>query len=198
MKKRFAMLAAAALTAAVLAGCGEEPAAPGGEAAPTKTESVQEPVKTEDPVQENGGEVENTEPEGNGEAVTDVSADAIYAEIEAQFELPDLYLGDADWIMNNYGLDASALDSYVCAEGDELHADRIFIIKTKGGNDVADVEGKLESVYGQLSSQEMLDYLPDQADMIKAASVKKSGDYVYLVISPDMDAIEAIITSMIG
>lgn len=117
----------------------------------------------------------------------------IYAKISSAFTLPDLYQGDDDWILNNYGLDASKLEDYVCAEGDELHADRIFIIKTKDSADVADVESKLNAVYGQLSSPEMLDYMPEQADTIKAGRIVSSGNYVYLLISPDADGIEAII-----
>ena len=117
----------------------------------------------------------------------------IYAKISSAVTLPDLYQGDDDWILNNYGLDASKLEDYVCAEGDELHADRIFIIKTKDSADVADVMSKLNAVYGQLSSPEMLDYMPEQADTIKAGRVVSSGNYAYLLISPDADAIEAII-----
>ena len=117
----------------------------------------------------------------------------IYAKISSEYTLPDLYQGDDDWILNNYGLDASKLEDYVCAEGDELHADRIFIIKTKDSADVADVESKLNAVYGQLSSPEMLDYMPEQADTIKAGRVVSSGNYAYLLISPDADGIEAII-----
>lgn len=117
----------------------------------------------------------------------------IYAKISSSFTLPDLYQGDDDWILNNYGLDASKLEDYVCAEGDELHADRIFIIKTKDSADVADVVSKLNAVYSQLSSPEMLDYMPEQADTIKAGRVVSSGNYAYLLISPDADGIEKII-----
>ena len=44
----------------------------------------------------------------------------------------------------------------------------------------------------------MLSYLPDQADMIKAASVKKDGNVLYLVISPDASGIEKIITDSLS
>ena len=122
-----------------------------------------------------------------------LSPEEIYAKISSSFTLPDLYKGDDDWILNNYGLDAAKLDGYVCAEGDEIHADRIFIIKTKDSADVADVVSKLNAVYSQLSSPEMLDYMPEQADTIKAGRVVSSGNYAYLLISPDADGIEAII-----
>ena len=136
---------------------------------------------------------QNGEVSGTVTAVQAKLPKDIYAQISSSFTLPELYQGDDDWILNNYGLDASKLEDYVCAEGDELHADRIFIIKTKDSADVADVVSKLNAVYGQLSSPEMLDYMPEQADTIKAGRVVSSGNYAYLLISPDADGIEAII-----
>ncbi len=117
----------------------------------------------------------------------------IYDKISSTYDVKDLYLGDDDWILNYYGLEAGKLDGYVCAEGDEIHADRVFIIKLKDQADAEGVKEKLNAIYEQLSSPEMLDYLPDQADTIKAGRVVSSGSYVYLLISPDADGIEAII-----
>ena len=60
----------------------------------------------------------STTDEGNqgGEIVGTVTAAEaqlpkdIYARISSSFTLPDLYQGDDDWILNNYGLDASKLE----------------------------------------------------------------------------------------
>ena len=117
----------------------------------------------------------------------------IYENIKSGYELPDMYEADADWLMNYYGIDASVLDDYVFAEGDEVHADRVIILKVKDEADIPPVQEKLEALLGQLQSPEMLSYLPEQADMIKEGSVKKQGDVLYLVISPDADGIEKVI-----
>ncbi len=117
----------------------------------------------------------------------------LYASIKEQVELPEMYEGDADWLMNNYGIDTGKLSDYVFLEGDEVHADRLIILKVKDAADMPAIEEKLDNLLGQLSSPEMLSYIPEQAPMIQAASVKKKGDTVYLVISDKAGQIEGII-----
>ena len=109
-----------------------------------------------------------------------------------------MYEADDDWLMNYYGIDASMLSNYVFAEADEVHADRVIILEVASEDNIPEIEEKLDAVLGQLSSPEMLSYLPDQADMIKAASVKKDGNVLYLVISPDASGIEKIITDSLS
>ncbi|WP_026511504.1 DUF4358 domain-containing protein [Butyrivibrio sp. LC3010] len=119
----------------------------------------------------------------------------IYEKIKATYTLPEMYEADADWLMNYYGIDAGMLSDYVFAEADEVHADRVIILNVADSGNVAEVKEKLEAVLGQLSSQEMLDYLPDQADIITSARIKQEGNTLYLVISPDAEGIEEIIKS---
>ena len=126
-------------------------------------------------------------------AATPLKATEIYDKIKAAYTLPDMYEADADWLMNYYGIDAGMLSDYVFAEADEVHADRVIILNVAEESNVSAVEEKLNSVLEQLSSPEMLSYLPDQADIIKAASVKKQGNTLYLVISADAEGIEDII-----
>ncbi|MCR5250653.1 MAG: DUF4358 domain-containing protein [Lachnospiraceae bacterium] len=155
------------------------------------------PAPTEAAATTDGGSTTDTEQGGETAQAEDLSPQEIYDQIAAKYTLPDLYLGDDDWILNNYGLDASKLDGYVCGEGDEIHADRVFIVKVKDAADVADVKAKLDSVLGQLSSQQMLDYLPEQADIIKAASVKTKGNYVTLFLSADAAGMEEIFNAAV-
>ena len=81
-----------------------------------------------------------------------------------------MYLADDDWLMNYYGIDASLLSDYVFAEADEVHADRVIMLKVKDTADVPAMTEKLQAVLDQLSSPEMLSYLPDQEDIITSAS----------------------------
>ena len=137
---------------------------------------------------------ENAGTEAGQEAATPLKASEIYDKIKAAYTLPDeMYEADDEWLMNYYGIDASMLSDYVFAEADEVHADRVIILNVADENNVSTVEEKLGAVLDQLSSPEMLSYLPDQADIIKAASVKKQGNTLYLVISADADGIEKII-----
>ena len=131
---------------------------------------------------------------GSAGSKTDVPIADVYSQIKEAYTLPEMYEADADWLMNYYGIDEAALSDYIFAEGDEVHADRVIILKVADEADISSVEEKLNSVLEQLSSPEMLSYLPDQADMITSASVKKIGNILYLVISPDAAGIEKIIT----
>ena len=139
------------------------------------------------------GSASGSSEEVAAEGATPLKASEIYDRIKTSYELPDMYEADADWLMNYYGIDAAMLSDYVFAEADEVHADRVIILSVADEKDMSAVEEKLEAVLGQLSSPEMLAYLPDQADTIKAASIKKQGNTLYLVISPDADGIEKII-----
>ena len=121
------------------------------------------------------------------------TAQEIYDQICAKYTLPDMYPMNDNDIMNNYGLDAAKIDSYVCAEAAEIRADRVFIVTMKDAADVADVKTKLGKVLGQLSSEDSLAYYPEQADVIRAAEVKTSGNTVYLFVSEYADGMEEIL-----
>ena len=140
-----------------------------------------------------------TSEDGTGTENAAATPSEIYAKIQSSYTLPDsMYEADDDWLMNYYGIDASMLSNYVFAEADEVHADRVIILEVASEDNIPEIEEKLDAVLGQLSSPEMLSYLPDQADMIKAASVKKDGNVLYLVISPDASGIEKIITDSLS
>ena len=177
MKKNTVLVCgmAAASMLLCLAGCGNENPPAGGNPTPTAAAVTEEPAPTE---------------KATGPALLPTE---IYETIKTTYELPEMYEADAEWLMNNYGIDESMLSNYIFAEGNEVHADRVIILKVADEANVSVIEEKLNNVLGQLSSPEMLSYLPEQADMIKAASVKKQGDVLYLVISPDAAGIETII-----
>ncbi len=129
---------------------------------------------------------------------TEATAREIYDQICAKYTLPDMVFLDDDGILNSYGLEAAKIDSYVCAEATEVRADRVFIVKLKDAADVADAETKLGNVLGQLSSQDSLDYYPEQADVITAAEVKTKGNTVYLFISEYADGMEEILLNALN
>ena len=131
---------------------------------------------------------------GAGEKAGAGSLSDKYARIAEAYRLPEMMLADDDWLLNYYGIDASMLSDYVFAEADETRADRIVMLRVADQGNMAAVKEKLEGVLAQLSSEQMLSYLPEQADVIKAAEVKEKGDLLYLVISEYADGIEAIIT----
>ncbi|MBR1470496.1 MAG: DUF4358 domain-containing protein [Lachnospiraceae bacterium] len=178
MKKtlKLATTLAAASMLFGLAGCGEAAQQQGAAATPAATAAATQAAEQSTPAAE---ALKPTE---------------IYAKIKSAYTLPEMYEADADWLMNYYGIDAAMLSDYVFAEADEVHADRVIILKVADEANIPVVEEKLNAVLAQLSSPEMLSYLPEQADIIKAAAVKKQGDTLYLVISADAAGIEGVIT----
>ena len=181
MRRLTGWIAAAALC--MLAACGSEEPQQGGNNTATATPTVAAQQGTDNAPTEAAAEVKT------GGA----SAQDIYDAICAKYTLPDMYPMNDNDILNSYGLDAAKIDSYVCAEAAETRADRVFIVTLTDAADVADVETKLGNVLGQLSSQDSLDYYPEQADVITAAEVKTVGNTVYLFISEYADGMEEIL-----
>ncbi len=157
---------------------------------------TEEPAVTEaDP--EDGEPAENLDaydkPEENK-----TDAAAIMEGIAAAVELPEMYTGDDAHILNNYGIDPAELDSYAVSEALEVTlADKIVLIDPAEGTDRNAIIDKLEN-FRQEKAMEMEDYLPEQYDVIAAASVKEKGDIICLVISPEAEKIESIIDDMTG
>ncbi|MCR5404715.1 MAG: DUF4358 domain-containing protein [Butyrivibrio sp.] len=205
MKKIGAkFISAVVLAAVLLSGCGgkAEPSGQSGTekvtegAAETKeateTKETAETTETKETTVTKETAAQETATAEKGEAEP-LKAAAIYEKIKSSYELPEMYEADDEWLMNYYGIDAAKLSDYVFAEADEVHADRVIILTVADEKDLSDVEKKLNAVLEQMNSPEMLDYLPDQADIIKAARINKNANTLYLVISPDAKGIEEII-----
>ena len=127
-----------------------------------------------------------------------VTVTAVMESIKAAVTLPEMYTADDAYILNNYGIDPATLDGYAIEEALEVtQADKIIIIDPAEGTDAKEISDKLET-FRQDKAMEMEDYLPEQYDVIAAASVKEKDGFVYLVISPEAEKIEAVIEDSIG
>ena len=191
-------MAAAAAAVLMLAACGEKEPAPVAE--PTKAETQQPETKPgEDAKPTEAATTDPGQEEDHGQEAA--TAQMIYDQITTALAMPDMYIADDDWIMNKYGLDAADLESYVCAEGDETHVDRVFIVKPKAGADTEAIKAKVGSELAQLSTEDMMDYMdkavPGQSEYVKAAAVKEQGGFIYLFISPEASAMEEILKSAV-
>ncbi|MDD3242786.1 MAG: DUF4358 domain-containing protein [Eubacteriales bacterium] len=74
-----------------------------------------------------------------------------------------------------------------------IRAEEIAIVEAKSAQDVESVKKALEARLAALD-QQWSQYLPDQYEFVKAASVKTNGNYVYLAVGENAEAIEKIIT----
>ena len=73
-----------------------------------------------------------------------------------------------------------------------ISAETVAILKAKDAGSTAGLSAALQTVIDQKKS-EMENYLPDQFQIVDKSSVKVNGNYVYLVISDQADAINQII-----
>ncbi len=71
-------------------------------------------------------------------------------------------------------------------------AETVAIMKVKEEGDVESIKAALQVLVDEKRG-EMEDYLPDQFEIVDKSEVKTKGNYVYLVISEQADAITKII-----
>lgn len=170
----------AVIATALLGGCGQADSA---EVAPVQSESVV------------GGTAQNADDGGKvAEEIAEAkSVEEIYNEIEQGVELiSPVPMGDG-FITNYYGIEPEKLEEYVFAMSEEAtSAETVVIMKVKDAGDVEAMCKALQVVVDEKRS-EMQDYLPEQFEIVDKSSVKSKGNYVYLVISGQADAILQII-----
>ena len=131
---------------------------------------------------------------GSGEKAAEAkSVEDIYSEIEQGVELiSPVKMGDG-FITNYYGIEPEKLEEYVFAMSEEAtSAETVVIMKVKDEADVENMCAALQVVVDEKRS-EMENYLPEQFAIVDKSSVKSKGNYVYLVISEQADAILQVI-----
>ena len=117
----------------------------------------------------------------------------IYAEITEKVALNAPMVLPDEFISNYYGVDVSTLDEYVFSMSEAANsAETVVILKAKDTGSIDDLAASLQTVIDQKRS-EMENYLPDQFQIVDKSSVHVEGNYVYLVISEQADAISQII-----
>lgn len=122
-----------------------------------------------------------------------LSVHDIYQQIEQAVTLNVPLLLPDDFITNYYGIDLSVLEEYVFEMSEAAtSAETIVIMKANDGEDTGVLADSLQEVRSSKAA-EMENYLPDQFEIVEKSEVKIKGDYVYLVISEQADAILEII-----
>lgn len=121
------------------------------------------------------------------------SVDEIYSEITQSVELISPVEMDDEFISNYYGIEPDTLEEYVFSMSEEAtSAETVVIMKAKDEAAVSDIEAALNTVIDEKRA-EMENYLPEQFEIVDKSSVSSKGNYVWLVISQNQDAILEII-----
>ena len=194
--KTLMMVTVAAL---VLCGCASEPTSAD---VPETGTSVENPTDTpiETPSGDNVGDNVTTDAgttpgEGTGDVPETVkSCEEIYEEIADDVTLQSPMIVPEDFVAN-YGVDFSGIDDYIFVMSElSTSVETIAIFKSGDAASRENVTAALET-FADGKRAEMENYLPEQFDIVDRSSIKTSGDYVYLVISENAEAIEEIIAA---
>ena len=122
----------------------------------------------------------------------------IYEQILKEAELPEMVLGDDEYIVNYYGIDPESLNGYVFATADSaILADAVIILRAKEEGSVQKLAESLGNIK-EWKEAEMENYAPDAYKVAKASSVRTEGKYVWLVMSEKADKIEEIVRNGIA
>jgi len=115
---------------------------------------------------------------------------AIYAKMEPS--LPEMAPLNEDAMLNRYGIRSEMVSEaliYVCLDG--LKADEIWLLKATDSEAMTNLE-KLAQSRMQAKDEESVTYSPEQNKIVKQGKILKRGDYLALIVSPDVAALEAI------
>lgn len=135
-----------------------------------------------------GGEGAPSQVEAN---LTDV-----YKNIEAQ--LPSMTQMNETMALNFCGLDFAKCKQavvYVCSDG--LRADEIWLIEANDAQTAAQIE-TLARTRLERKGEESITYSPEQYEVVQKAAVIRNGNYVALVVSPDVDTIASTVRTALG
>lgn len=126
---------------------------------------------------------------GKTEEVKNVDVNALY-ESFGQY-MPDMFFPDDDTMMNFLGIDVKDCTQYkvaICAEG--MRSDEVWLIQAKNASSLETLK-KLAQTRIEAKKDETVSYAPDQYVVVEKAVVLTKGNYLALLISPDVDALQA-------
>ncbi len=124
-----------------------------------------------------------------GEAKAPVDLNAIY---EGYLEtLPEMMLIEDSLRKNFFGIDNEdcvQVITAICANG--LRVDEVWLIEAKDATALSRLE-TLAQTRLEAKAQETISYAPDQYAIVQKARLILEGNYLILLVSPDVDTLEA-------
>lgn len=109
----------------------------------------------------------------------------------------DMLTLDASTLMQYYGIDAADCKQYVVRVNDSgIKAQELAMLEGKDSASTARIKEKVQARLDSFSNQ-YNGYLPEEYDIVKKSSVKVSGNYVSLFVSPDADKMISIYNSYV-
>ena len=112
---------------------------------------------------------------------------ALYAELTALPDAPEMVPVSEKRMVNYYGIDPAACPQAMisrCSDG--LRADEIWLVEAQNDEAASKIK-ELAEARVTLVGQETENYLPDQYAVVKQAKIIQNGSSVGLFISPQAD-----------
>lgn len=125
---------------------------------------------------------------------TAASADLpkVMAEMQQQVKFTDTIAISKDDLKANYGIEAADVKQFAgIADTTGTKADEIVMIEGKDADAAKRIKGALDTRY-QTKINENITYLPAQYAIIKKCSVRQTGNYVSMIVSPEADKLVKI------
>ena len=126
---------------------------------------------------------------GGKKETASVDVKALY-ESYSQY-MPDMFFPDEDTMMNFLGIDTKDCVQYqiaICAEG--MRADEVWLMEAKNASSLENLR-QLAETRVEAKKDEAVSYAPDQYVVVEKAVILTQGNYLALLISPDVDALKA-------
>lgn len=111
----------------------------------------------------------------------------LYTDLGKVVEFSPMFEVTEEYALNLFGIDVSILDdSVLYLSEDVMSPDTVIIIKSSNADTRSEIESLLKD-YVDSKLVELEDYNPENYDIVKECEVKTSGDYVYLIITKNVD-----------
>ena len=133
----------------------------------------------------------------NGEPKTLVLADT-YNAIIANADMPEMMRVDEDLLMDLYGIKAEQykqVEVYLCFNS--LRADEIWLIEAANADALAQLKQLAENRL-TAKDEESLTYSPEQNAVVKKAHLATYGNYLVMIVTPNVDAVTAAFKAEAG
>lgn len=112
----------------------------------------------------------------------------LYTELSKVVEFNPMFEVTDEYALNLFGIDTTSLDDKVLyISEDVMTPDTVIIVKSSSADTRTEIEELLKG-YVESKLVELEDYDPASYEIVKKCEVKTSGDYVYLIITSDVDA----------
>ena len=134
---------------------------------------------------------------GCGSPAKNVNMEELYASLKT-VGMPEMVSLKADMMLDFYGIMAEDVKQAVVAVcSDGLRADEVWLLEAVSADAAAKLKGLAENRLKQKDA-ESVTYSPEQNAIVKKAYLTVEGNYVIMIVSPDVDAMTAKVNEAFG